>query len=229
MNITRRDALLGAGGALGGAAVLLAEKDATASPVQDPLVHLWQKRSQFMSEADRLADEASAIERTLPGWARNFSGIVIEVPGCQPKTCRTDKAVAEALGFRGMPVRYLVEKNGQAEWRRKEKLYRDGRVADLERVRQRFDHERERAGYTAKNAECDAMMDRALEIEGQIVDTQAVTMEGLLVQALFSAELEQENEPKFLTTRLGKSMGIAARRMAPGLAQAERLAGGMPS
>ena len=68
-------------------------------------------------------------------------------------------------------------------------------------------------------------MDRALKIEEQIVDTQAVTVEGLLVQALFCAELEQENEPKFLTTRLGKSMGVAARRMAPGLAQGEHLAG----
>ena len=143
----------------------------------------------------------------------------------QPKMCRTAEDINQAAGFRGMPVRYLVEKGGQAEWRRKEKLYRDGKVGELERVRQRFDHERERAGYTAKNAECDATMDHVLEIEGRIVDTQAVTVEGLLVQALFCAELEKDNEPEFFTTRLGKSMGIAARRMAPGLAQAGRLAG----
>ncbi len=226
--ITRRDALLGATAAataIGGAMTLPARNEATANPVQEPLVTLWQKRSRFMSKADRLADEAAAIERTLPEWARKFSGIVIEVRGMQPKMCRTAEDINQAAGFRGMPVRYLVEKNGHAEWRRKEKLYRDGKVAELERVRQRFDHQRERAGYTAKNAECDAMMDRALEIEGQIVDTQAVTMEGLLVQALFCAELEQGNEPEFFTTRLGKSMGISARRMAPELAQAERLAG----
>ena len=52
-----------------------------------------------------------------------------------------------------------------------------------------------------------------------------LTIEGLLVQALFCAELEQDGEPRFLTTRLGKSMGVAAKRMAPGLAQAARLAG----
>ncbi len=223
--ISRRGVLLGASGALGGAAVLLAEKGAAASPAQDPLVHLWQKRSNLMSEADRLADDAAAIERTLPEWARNFSGIVIEVPGMQPKMCRTAEDINQAAGFRGMPVRYLVERGGQAEWRRKEKLYRDGKVGELERVRQRFDRERERAGYTAKNAECDAMMDRAFKIEDQIVDTQAVTVEGLLVQALLCAELEKDNEPEFFTTRLGKSMGISARRMAPGLAQAEHLAG----
>ncbi len=229
MNITRRDALLGAGGALSGAAVLLAEKGAAASPAQDPLVHLWQKRSNLMSEADRLADEAAAIERTLPEWARNFSGIVIEVPGMQPKMCRTAEDINQAAGFRGMPVRYLVEKGGQAEWRRKEKLYRDGKVAELERARQRLERERARSGYTAKNGEYEAVMDQGLEIEAQIVDTQAVTVDGLLVQALFCAELEKDNEPEFFTTRLGKSMGIAARRMAPGLAQAERLAGGMQS
>ncbi len=230
MNITRRSALraaTAAAAAIGGAVSLPARNEATANSVQEPLVTLWQKRFRFMSKADRLADEAAAIERTLPEWARNFSGIVIEGPGCQPRTCRSDKDIAQAVGFRGMPVRYLVEKGGQAEWRRNEKLYRDGKVAELERVRQRFDRERERAGYTAKNAECDVMLDRALEIERQIVDTQAVTVEGLLVQVLFCAELEQYNEPKFLTTRLGKSMGIAARRMAPGLAQAERLIGGM--
>ncbi len=108
-SITRRDALRGVSGALGGAAVLLAEKDATASPVQDPLVGLWQRRAPLLSQADRLAEEAEAIRETLPEWARNFSGIVIEVPGRQPKTCWSEKDVAEALGFRGMPVRYLVE------------------------------------------------------------------------------------------------------------------------
>ena len=228
-SITRRDALLGVSGALGGAAVLLAEKDATASPMQDPLVGLWQRRAKLLSQADRLAEEGVAITETLPEWARNFEGIVIEGPGCSPRTCRSEKDIAQAAGFRGMPVRYLVEKNGQAEWRRKEKLYRDSKVAELNEARQRLERERERSGCTAKFAECDVVMDRALEIEEQIVDTQAITVEGLLVQALFCAELERGNEPKFLTTRLGKSMGIAARRMAPWLAQAEHLAGRVPS
>ncbi len=52
---------------------------------------------------------------------------------------------------------------------------------------------------------------------------------GLLVQALFFAELQKDEQQQFFDARLAKSMGIAARRMAPGLAQAERLAGGMQS
>ena len=98
-------------------------------------------------------------------------------------------------------------------------------VMDLAGIRQRFERERERSGYTAKEDEYEAIWEDIDRIEDEIVDTQAVTVEGLLVQALFCAELEKDNEPEFFTTRLGKSMGIAARRMAPGLAQAERLAG----
>ncbi len=122
-----------------------------------------------------------------------------------------------------------MEKDGHAEWRRKEKLYRDGKVAELNEAKQRFSRERERAGYTAKNDEYESVMDRGLEIEAQIVDTQAVTVDGLLVQALFCAELERDNEPKFFTTRLAKSMGVAAKRMCSELAQAKHLAGGMQS
>ena len=228
MNITRRSALraaTAAAAAIGGAVSLPARNEATANPVQEPLVTLWQKRSRFMSKADRLADEAAAIERTLPDWARTFAGITIQCPGCKPRTCRTAEQIDAAMRGHALFSLDPPSKNAVLAWRAEGKAQRDTWAIELAGIRQRFDRERERAGYTAKNAEYEAVMDRGLEIEAQIVDTQAVTVDGLLVQALFCAELEKDNEPKFFTTRLGKSMGIAARRMAPGLAQAERLLG----
>ena len=65
--------------------------------------------------------------------------------------------------------------------------------------------------------------------DNQIVDTQAVTVEGVLVQALFFAELQKDEQQQFYDARLAKSMGVAARRMASWLAQAEHLAGGLSS
>ncbi len=110
-------------------------------------------------------------------------------------------------------------------WRAEGKAQRDTWVVELERVRQRFYRERERSGYTAKEEEYEALWPDVDRIEDQIVDTQAVTMKGVLVQALFFAELQKDEEQQFYDARLAKSMGVAARRMAPELAQAERLAG----
>ncbi len=228
--ISRRDALRGVSGALGGASVLLTEKDATASPVQDPLVGLWQRRAKLLSMADRLADEGAAIEETLPEWARNFEGITIQVSGCEPRTCRTTKQIDAAIRRRSLFSLDPPSKEMVSAWRAEGKAQRDAWVMDLAGIRQRFERERERSGYTAKIDEYDAMMDRALDTEVQIVDTQAVTVEGLLVQALLFAELKKDEEPQYFDYRLAKSMGIAARRMAPGLAaQTEHLSGGLPS
>lgn len=193
-SITRRDALLGVSGALGGAAVLLAEKHATASPVQDPLVHLWQKRSQLMSEADRIANELEAIESTLPEWARTFDGITIQFPGCKPRTCRTAEQIDAAMRGRSLFSLDPPSKEAVSAWRAEGKAQRDTWVMELAGMRQRFEWERERSGYTAKEDEYEAVIEQGLEIEGQIVDSQAVTMEGLLVQALFCAELEKDND-----------------------------------
>ncbi len=119
----------------------------------------------------------------------------------------------------------LPRKDEVSAWRAKGKAQRDTWVVELERVRQRFDRERERSGYTAKEEEYEAIWEDIDPIEDQIVDTQAVTGEGVLVQALFFAELQKDEEQQFYDARLAKSMGVAARRMAPELAQAERLAG----
>ena len=229
MTISRRRVLTGASAAAVAAVAVAGVPGAAMANGKgtEPIVSLWQERARLYAQLDRISEQCTAIEKTLPEWARTFSGIVIKVPGCQPKTCRSDQAIDQAVGWRGMPIRYLGYKDGQAEWRREEKLYRDGKVAELAKARQQYNAEHERSGLTDKEAEYDTIWHDIDRIEDQIADTQAVTVDGLLVQALFCAELEKDNEPRFFTTRLGKSMGIAARRMAPGLAQDERLAGGM--
>ncbi len=100
--ITRRDALMGAGGALGGAAVLLAEKGAAASPVQEPLVTLWRERIPLRAKADRISAEADAIHKTLPEWARSSPGITIQVAGCKPRTCLTVEQIDAAMSRRSL-------------------------------------------------------------------------------------------------------------------------------
>ncbi len=120
-------------------------------------------------------------------------------------------------------------KEAVSVWRAEGKVQRDAWVMELEGLRQRFEREQERSGYTAKEEEYEAIWPDIDRIEDQIVDTQAVTMEGVLVQVLLFADLKKDEEPQFWDARLGKSMGIAARRMAPWLAQAEHLAGGLSS
>ena len=156
-NITRRDALLGASGALGGAAVLLAEKGAVASPVQDPLVCLWQERARLRAQLDRIRDQCDAIEKTLPEWARNFDGITIQVTGCKPRTCRTVEQIDAVMSRRGLFSLDPPSKEAVSAWRAEGKVQRDTWVVELERARQRFDRERDRAGYTAKHTEYEAM------------------------------------------------------------------------
>ncbi len=115
-------------------------------------------------------------------------------------------------------------KNAVSAWRAEGKAQRDTWVMDLAGMRQRFYAERQRSGLADKEAEYEALWEDIDRIEDQIVDTQAVTMEGVLVQALFFAELQKDEQQQFFDARLARSMGVAARRMAPGLAQAERLA-----
>ncbi len=231
MQITRRGALLGATAAAAVTGLTVAplamKAGATkaALGVEEPLVSLWQERALLRAQLDRINDQSTAIEEALPEWARNFDGITIQFPGCKPRTCRTTEQIDAAMRGRSLFSLDPPSKNAVSAWRAEGKAQRDAWVMDLAGMRQRFERERERSGYTAKNNEYEAVIEQGLEIEAQIVDTQVVTVEGLLVQALFCSELEKDNEPKFFTTRLGKSMGIAARRMAPGLAQAERLAG----
>ena len=62
-----------------------------------------------------------------------------------------------------------------------------------------------------------------VRIEDQIVDTQAVTMEGVLVQVLFLADIEKDEDPQAYDGLLINSMSDAAMRLAPGLAEGERL------
>ncbi len=79
-SITRRDALRGvsaAAAAIGGAVTLPARNEATANPVQEPLVSLWQERARLRAQMDRISDQCTAIEETLPEWARSFDGITI--------------------------------------------------------------------------------------------------------------------------------------------------------
>ena len=225
--ITRRDALLGATAAAAVTGLTAAPlaikaagvKAALGGATEDPLVSLWQERALLRAQLDRISDQCTAIEETLPEWARNFDGITIQFPGCKPRTCRTTEQIDAAMRGRSLFSLDPPSKEAVSAWRAEGKAQRDTWVMDLAGMRQRFERERERSGYTAKEDEYEAVIEQGLEIEGQIVDTQAVTMEGLLVQALFCAELEQGNEPEFFTTRLGKSMGIAARRMGPGLAE----------
>ena len=120
-------------------------------------------------------------------------------------------------------------KNAVSAWRAEGKAQRDTWVMDLAGIRQRFERERERSGYTAKEDEYEAIWGDIDRIEDQIVDTQAVTVEGLLVQALFFAELQKDEQQQFYDARLAKSMGVAAKRMCSELAQAKHLAGGMQS
>jgi hypothetical protein len=236
MNITRRNALLAGAAALttGAIAAPIAMKSAgvkaaLAGATEDPLVSLWQERIRLRAQLDRLSDQCDAIEETLPEWARNFDGIMIQVPGCKPRTCRTTEQIDAVMRRRALFSLDPPSKTAVSAWRVEGKSQRDTWVMELAGMRQRYDRERELAGYTAKEEEYEAIWPDIDRIEDQIVDTQAVTVEGLLVQALFFAELQEDEEQQFYDARLAKSMGIAARRMAPGLVQAEHLAGGMPS
>jgi len=228
-SITRRDALLGVSAAVAVAGVPSVSQVSTAAAAghkaEEPLVSLWRERARLRAQLDRISDQCTAIEETLPEWARNFDGITIQLRGCKPRTCRTTEQIDAAMRGRSLFSLDPPSKEAVSAWRAKGKAQRDTWVMDLAGIRQRFEQERERSGYTAKEEEYEALWPDIDRIEDQIAGTPAVTVEGLLVQALFCAELEKDNEPKFFTTRLGKSMGIAARRMAPGLAQAEHLAG----
>ena len=230
--ITRRDALRGvsaAAAAIGGAVTLPARNEATANPVQEPLVSLWQERARLRAQMDRISDQCTAIEETLPEWARRFDGITIQVSGCEPRTCRTTEQIDAAMRRRGLFSLDPPSKEAVSAWRAEGKAQHDTWVMELAEIRQRYDRERERTGYTAKEEEYEAIWEDIDPIEDQIVDTQAVTVEGVLVQALFFAELQKDEQQQFYDARLAKSMGVAARRMAPGLAQAEHLAGGLSS
>jgi len=224
-SITRRDALMGAGGALGGAAVLLAEKDATASPVQDPLVGLWRERTRLRAKASRISEQADAIERGLPEWVRKFSGVVVEVRGRSPRNCWTVDEIDAAMRRRSLFSLDPPSKEAVDAWRAEGKAQRDALVAKLERTRRQVKGAKQRSGLTAKDAEHEAIWDDILRIEDQITDTQAVTTEGLLVQALFFADLRKNEDERDFEARLAKSMGVAARRMAPELADAGHLSG----
>ena len=88
MQISRRDALLGATAAAAGAGLTvapLAIKAVLAGATEEPLVSLWQERARLRAQLDRLSDQCTAIEETLPEWARNFDGITIQVSGCHPR------------------------------------------------------------------------------------------------------------------------------------------------
>ncbi len=228
MQISRRDALLGAtaAAAVTGLTVApLAMKAALAGATEEPLVSLWQERARLRAQLDRLSDQCTAIEETLPKWARSFDGITIQVSGCHPRTCRTAAQIDAAMHSRAFFSLDLPRKEAVSAWRAKGKAQRDAWVMDLAGIKQRFERERERSGLADKEAEYEAIWEDIDRIEDQIVDTQAVAVEGLLVQALFFAELQKGEQQQFFDARLAKSMGIAAGRMAPGLAQAERLAG----
>ncbi len=237
MSISRRDALLGATAAAvvtGAATAPLAIKAACvqaalAGATEEPLVSLWQERARLRAQLDRLSDQCTAIEETLPEWARNFDGITIQVSGCHPRTCRTAAQIDAAMHSRAFFSLDLPRKDAVSAWRAKGKAQRDTWVVELERVRQRFYRERERSGYTAKEDEYEAMWPDIDRVEDQIIDTQPVTMEGVLVKVLFLADMEKDDDPQAYDGLLIKSMSDAAMRLAPELAQAERLAGGMPS
>ncbi len=233
--ITRRDAMLGASAAAvvtGAATAPLAIKAAGVKATleaEEPLVALWRERIRLRAQLDRLSDQCTAIEETLPEWARSFDGITIQVTRCKPRTCRTVEQIDAAMRRRGLFSLDPPSKEAVSAWRAEGKAQHDTWVMELAEIRQRYDRERERTGYTAKEEEYEAIWPDIDRIEDQIVDTQAVTVEGLLVQVLLFADLKKDEQQQFYDARLAKSMGIAARRMAPEFGDLERLTGGMPS
>ena len=122
MDITRRDALLGATAAAvvtgltvaplaikaAGVKAAIAATGAVpiaaidASKATEPLVSLWQERARLRIQLNRISDQCTAIEETLPEWARNFDGITIQFPGCKPRTCRTTEQIDAAMRGRAL-------------------------------------------------------------------------------------------------------------------------------
>ena len=237
MNITRRDALLGATAAAAVTGAITAPlaikaagvKAALAGATEDPLVSLWRERQRLRAQLDRLSDQCTAIEETLPEWARTFDGITIQVTGCKPRTYRTAEQIDAAMRGRSLFSLDPPSKEAVSAWRAEGKAQRDTWVMELAGLRQRFERERERSGYTAKKDEYEAMWPDIDRVEDQIIDIQPVTMEGVLVKVLFLADMEKDDDPQAYDGLLIKSMSDAAMRLAPELAQAERLAGGMQS
>ena len=225
-NITRRDALLGATAAAAVTGLTVAPlamkaagvKAALAGAIEEPLVSLWQERARLRAQMDRISDQCTAIEKTLPEWARNFDGITIQVSGCKPRTCRTTAQIDAAMHSRAFFSLDLPGKDEVSAWRAEGKAQRDAWVMELAGIKQRFERERERSGYTAKEDEYEAMWPDIDRVEDQIIDTQPVTMEGVLVKVLFLADMEKDDDPQAYDGLLIKSMSDAAMRLAPELA-----------
>lgn len=226
--ITRRSLLAGTP-----AVVVAAAMPVSAAQMQeDPLIGLWRKWCTLSNAATKLANEARAIDQTLPKWASRFMGILVDSGMRGSVRCRVIDQVDDAMKMRGLPLRCVGNKEARAQFDTQWKADRDQKVLELEGARRRFSAARERSGITAKDAEYEAKMCEVGEIEDLIVDTQATTMDGLLVQALFFAELNKDEDQQYYDARIAKSMGIAARRLAPWLATTtnhdhiERLSGG---
>ena len=90
--------------------------------------------------------------------------------------------------------------------------YLGGKAAELDEARRRFGAERERSGFKANAAESETICE-INRVEKMIADIQAVTMEGLGIQARLLAHLWVDSTPQRLEEDLARSMGLAVERM----------------
>ena len=148
MQITRRNALVSAGAAIATGAVTAplaikaaGVKAALAGVAEDPLVGLWRERQRFRAQLDRLSDQCTAIEETLPEWARSFDGVTIQFTGCRARICRTTEQIDAAMSRRGLFSLDPPSKEAVLAWRAEGKVQRDAWVLELAGLR----HHRARA------------------------------------------------------------------------------------
>ena len=185
MQISRRNTLMGAAAVAATGAVPVAAM--ASSKAKEPLVTLWQERTRLRVRLDRTADQIDAIEATFPEGGGSFTGIMIQVRGCKPRTCLTTKQIDTAMRYRSLFSLDAPSEEVVSAWLAEGKAQRDAWVMELEKTRQRYHEVRRRSGLADKEAEYDAIWEDAKRIEGQIMDTPAHSIAGIAIKLRLAA------------------------------------------
>ena len=107
-NISRRTALRG--GTATVAAIAAGGAVAARIAVDDPLMDLWHTRADLWRRADRLNEEFTKLEATLPAWVKKLPGVEVDFHGRKPVICRTPGEVKTAMLFVGVPAHLVYDK-----------------------------------------------------------------------------------------------------------------------
>ena len=123
--------------------------------------------------------------------------------------------------FTGVPAHLIGDSIRWKQYCDKILQYQSDKIEELMVQEQRQAEARKEAGLTAINEEVDNVGYEATEVERQICEAQASTLQGFAVQALMFEDLERDSPPEHFSTQLAKSMGAAARKLVPELREAQ--------